>query len=560
MRRILPLMLVCIATGPAMAQRGSLIEDLFRTIAEAQQASGRKPAPPAALPDAPPPGTPGPHGNRPNPSRPTNEQRTIARPRDPGGSASISVRSRQAAKFVETLVGFSSNVDALVADLRTAAARNAVLRGVMPDAYRIAADTRSLIGRCDGLDTLDRIVPAYSELDARWRQLSFTLRSTDALTSRSTAAIRDSDRLATEMCGQLGLQPQFDRHQLHDLMIVGSTHLQTILDDLPLSNAANSRTERISHDVRLMRGQMLREADRIETAPYEEVVTRFTEFVRGWSPVSQAVYELGDPHLSRRLDRFRECGDQTYALLWMPPPQNTQSLTASAHRLEQSLGQVLDQLTIRSMVNLPPKQQAIVMERSRRMFRSAQELESAAQRGDRRDSLGQLLGPIDQDWFSLKSIFANIPRLNPSTLSAIELELGVLRGALGVALPGDVFDPASLLQAAAAVEGASEYFLADMRRYERYLQPATYRQSTMDAAQEVYQHSKVLHQRVSHRDDLDSLQREAEHLLEAWQVLDRNIAELNRHGLSDRRAETLQRALAEVAPSVAQLAAALQQR
>ncbi|TWU48837.1 hypothetical protein Poly51_47410 [Rubripirellula tenax] len=532
MRQLIFFVFTISMVSPAFAQRGALIEDLFRTIAEAQQKNQREPVP------GPPPNFD---------------------PRQAGGASAINVRSREAAQFAENLVAFSRSIDPMVAELRDASQRNPAIRAVMPDAYRLAADTRALISRCDGLASLDPIAPAYSELDARWRQLSFGLRSMEGLSNQCTGAIRECDRLASTMCRQLNLEPQFVRHGLHDLMIIGATHMETLIDDLPLSNVSPAQAKQVEHDIRVMRGQLLKEADRIDDSTYDQVVTRFTDFVGHWSPVSEAVYAIGDPHLSRRLDRIRQCGDQTYALLWMPPPQNTKSLTASAHRLEQSLGEVLDQLTIRSMVNLDSREQAAVMERSRRMFRAAKELEEAVSAGGRRDQLAAQLTPIMQDWSYLVPVYAKVPRLNPATLTAIDQEMGVLGESLGVG--GMIqFDPGSLIQIAAAIEGSSEYFLADARRYQRYLTPATFQREFVASAEEVYRHAKTLHAELSGRPDLGRLQREADHLLDGWQSLSQNVASLQQHGLSTSRAASLQRAHAEMAPSVAQITAALQGR
>ncbi|TWU51814.1 hypothetical protein [Rubripirellula reticaptiva] len=553
MRKYTTLLILLLFASPAAAQRGALIEDLFRAIAEASQQNDKTPP------------RPDPRGTNPQFTGPQRPSRIEPGRIEPGrnetgrrqSSPAINVRSREAADFVEKLVSFSRSLDPMVGELRSAATNNPSVRTLIPEAYRVSADTRALIARCDGLASLDAISAPYAEVDARWRQLSFGLRSQDGLSSQCTGAVRSCDQLVSSMCRMLNLQPQFDRHGLHDLMIIVATHMDTLVDDLAIARVSPVVSERIGHDIRLIRGQLMKEADRIDTVTYEEVMTSFTEFVSRWSPIGESIYAINDPHLARRLDRIRECGDQTYALLWMPPPQNTKSLVASAHRLEHSLGELLDQLTIRSMVNLELREQSAVMEGSRRMFRQARELEEAAAAGTRREPLAAALIPIDKDWVVLRGIYTKIQRLDPALLAGIDHELGTLREALGVSSGSAYFDPASLMRAAAALEGSSEYFLADTRRYQRYLQPASFGQSFVAAADEVYRHAKQLHAMLAGRADVAALQPEADHLLDGWQALSQNVAQLEQRGLSSSRAGNLQRAHAEMAPAVAEITAAL---
>jgi hypothetical protein len=113
---------------------------------------------------------------------------------------------------------------------------------------------------------------------------------------------------------------------------------------------------------------------------------------------------------------------------------------------------------------------------------------------------------------------------------------------------------------AAALEGSSEYFDADIRRYERYLQPASYRKSMVDASREVHQHAKRLHAELSGRADLAFCQREAGQLIDGWQQLSKDLGHIESHGLSSGRTEHLNRAHQELVPLVAQIAAALLER
>lgn len=544
-----------IPATPARAQRGQLIEDLFRTIADAQlereqrkrleaeQAASRPPEPtrePLPIPRVDPPGR-------------RDDGRT------PQGA--INVRSREAAEFAQHLVRFNAAIEPMVGDLQRASASNVAVRPMLPDAYRVAADSRALIQACDGLASVRTIVEPYCDLDRRWRQLSFQLRSLDGLSNRFVTGIRTADDLVGKMSRQLQVQPQFDRRALHDLMMVAATYMQALMDDLQVVNMPRSEMESLTHDCRLLRQRLLAEADRVEETSYEDVVTRFTDFASRWSQFSERVYSRRDPHLQLRLDRIGECGDQTYALLWMPPPYNASTLAASARRLQTSCGAVLDQLTIRSMVSLRPQEQTRVLETSHRMYRASEDLARVTTRGVPRSELQQHFSQVDKDWRYLRPIFYRIPSLSNATLSSIDHECDLLRSALGVTGgPDPPLVRQDLIQVAAALEGSAEYFDADVRRYQRYLTPASYRKSIGDASQAFLHHARQLHEKLSRRSDLQSLQQETEHMLRGWTQLTKDLGHIESHGLSELRASNLHRAHQELVPLVAKIAAALSDR
>ncbi len=557
---LLPLTLILPPT-PARAQRGELIEGLFRTIAEAQlerekqkrleaELAARQQNNPGQgqVQPVPVPGSIRPPSRR---GQPAN----INRNQPP---ASINVRSREAAEFAQNLVNFSGSIDPLVQELRAGAAQNPSLRAVLPEAYQVAADSRALLQRCDGLSSLDPIISPYSELDARWRQLSFRLRSLDGLSSQCTSGIRSGDQLISVLSRQLKVQPQFDRHELHDLMIIAATHMQSLLDDLELARISQQDASRLIHDCRLLRQQLLGEADRVDETSYEDVVTRFSKFASGWSAFSEQVYSLNDPHLQRRLDRIRECGDQTYAVLWLPPPYNAATLTASAHRLEESCAQILDQLTIRSMVSLSPQDQVRILESSRRMYNQSREFEQATKQGALRNDLQGRFASIDKDWSYLQSKYQQMRAINRATLASINQECDSIRAALGMTTAaGPTIRHEELVQVAAALEGSSEYLDADIHRYERYLQPDSFRKSIVEASHEFHHHAKQLHAELSVRADIGKLQLEAEQMLDGWQQLTKDLSHAESHGLSASRMQNLLRAQQEIVPMVAQIAAAL---
>ena len=573
----------------ANAQNGRLIESLFKTLAETQLEKERikrdeaKKRPPVLLP-------PSQGGLKPSkdpfkvqlPSgfgqpgrvpvvKPSVTTRPSTRPvvkpiiKPPAKvSTSINVRSREAAEYARQLVSFNSTIDPLIAELRRSTTKHPELRPLLPEAYQIAADGRALLKRCDGISSLNSIISPYQALDARWRRFAFSLSGINGLNATCSTSIDKCNTYAASMCKQLQLQPQFDRHALHDEMVVVATYMQSIIDDLELSTANADQCRILIHDCRLLRQRLLNAAGHVDELSYDEAAQTFTGFVQDWGGFAQRVYALNNSHLARRLARVREAGDRVYAILWMNPPPSFHDVSAIANRLDSQFGSLSDQITFRTIAGLPGQDQVRVLNATRQLYDHAVALEQAAQRKAPQGELQQAFGKLDQTWISVQPDFRRIPSVQRGVLAEIERSCQELRGTLGVG--GDSGIPitaAQLIQAAAALEGTAEFINDSLRRDSRDLTPGSYRSSVTSAAREFYTHSRELHEEVSKPGRLTDarylgrLQREAERMLEGWQQLARDLDHIQDHGLSRSKAAQIKRAQRDITPFVAQVAAAL---
>ncbi|QDT10377.1 hypothetical protein [Planctomycetes bacterium K23_9] len=564
----------------AKAQNGRLIEGLFRTLAEQQlekeklKRTESQKRPPALRP----PGQ--------NTIKPSNDPYQVKLPSGFGGrpdskldsrpkpklrpngtvapTSSINVRSREASQYAQRLVAFNRNMDPLISQLRSAARKHPEVRSLLPQAYQIAADSRALLQRCNGISSLSPIINPYAELDARWRQVSFALRSINGISPEVLSSVQQCDETCAAMCKQLQIQPQFDRHALHDQMVIASTYMQSIVDDLEIAGIDPGAARKLTHDCRLLRQRILRAADHVEDASYDEMAASFSDFVQHWGAFAQQIYGLGNPHLDRRLARISECGDQTYAILWMSPPAAFRDVAEIAHRIDTSIERLSQQITLLSIAALPSGDQSRVLNATRDLYQQAVALEKAANAKADVGQLQSLFASLDNTWLSVQSDYPKIRTVNRGLLGDIERACGELRVALGVAgSESSSISASQLIQAAAALEGTSEFINSELRKYSRDLTPSSFRNSVTSAAREFYTHARELHEEISKPGRLSDprylsrLQREAEHLLEGWDQLSKDMDHIEEHGLSRSKAFQLRRTQRDITPFVAQIAAAL---
>ena len=566
--------------GHATAQNGRLIEGLFRTLAEQQiekerlKRAAAKKRPPALQP----PGYSGlkpskdpyevrlPSGFGPvlNPNLkplPNKQPRVTLTPGKTSGA--INVRSREAAAYVKNLVALNTSLDQLIPQLRTVAAKRVEIRPLLPQVYKVKNDGRALLRRCDGISSLSPIIQGYRQLDANWRQVSFSLQSLGAFDNSCTTLIKQCDSYCSSMCEQLQIQPQFDHRALHENLIVAGAYMAALLDDLEIASLPPQDSRKLMHDCRILRQRLLTSADHVHEMTYQEASGAFTSFLNDWGKYAQRVYECGDPHLDRRLSRISEVGDQTYSILWMAPPATTHDLIAVSRRLDTNVAALQSQITLRAIAGLPAQEQLRVLNTTSALYKNAVTLQKAAQANAPHNQLHDIFQAIERDWRSVQEQYFTIPKVNRGVLAEIRHALDEIRLALGHGQGGPaVVTAQQLLQSAAALEGTAEYINKIVRDSSRSLTPSSYRSSVTNAAREFYTHARELHEEISRPGrindprHLKDIQRETTRMVEGWNQLTKDLNHVEEHGMSPQRASQIRRAQNDVVPFVAQVAAA----
>lgn len=336
--------------------------------------------------------------------------------------------------------------------------------------------------------------------------------------------------------------------------------MQTLEDDLTLCSLPRSRVDSLTSNCRLLRQRLVQEAERVDRATYEQTVSRFSDFAARYANFASTISKIDDPHLQLRLDRIAQCGTETYALLWMTPPEPAIDMTHVAGHLLQSVDSLLNQLNFGSLIGLPQRDQIEVLNLGRSLRSGAEHFRDEASQGVGRRELLTCIGDVDRAWSSLRPRLASLQTISPAAIAAVDRDLGQILTSLGGRVVDQRASLAELVELAAALEGSSEYLEADLKRYERYLQPSSFRSKMMRAADDFHDESRRLHQQLSRGDDIRSLQQRTDRMLDAWEQLSDGLRDIQQHGLTSTRALRLKQSQQELLPIVARVAAALSTR
>lgn len=419
-RRQLPLGIISLAAvltliaSSVQAQNGSFLESLFRSIAEQQMQkatdSNRRPG---GVPSAP--GGPSPPPFLPRPTPPPGWGPPAST--QPGNPA----HPHDVHQFDVTLTEFHNDLDALMRLVQTAARSRAEYRSQLPALYQLQADVGVLASRAESASRLEPLLGAYRGIDQRYRELSFRLRAIPDRDSAMRTQIARCDRTSRALGKIAGIDPQFDRHGLHDQMVIAATYIQALIDDLPTARVPRDRSRTLVHQARLLRQTLLEDADQVEDASYDEIVSRHTDFVARWTPFAESVTSFRDPVLDRRLSRISQCSDETYALLWLAPPTSNSPPAGSQGEYREQW--IADAAALEGIAEYfhadlqrlqrylrPDDYARSLLAHSREIHETARSLHSELERGERLDRLQRSADRLLSAWKSMSAELDQVER------------------------------------------------------------------------------------------------------------------------------------------------------
>ena len=459
--------------------------------------------------------------------------------------------------FRDDLGKFDRQCASLLQLMRDDSLRNPAIRTVLPMASRISSDARMLLQNVGPRGPLTELAASYRVLDQGWRQFAFRLHDV-RISNDALAAVQQCEQLINRMSSSLGMGPQFDRHGMHDLLLVMATNLQTLSGDLRLADVATAARQRLSRELRLMRQNALNSADRVGEENQQQVVRGLSELATRWRLLSPELSRVIDAHVQRSAQNVAENFRRAHALVWMEMPQDEGRVPASASRLELLCRDLVGQLNSRTAIAGEGLDRDRLLVAADQVLKKIQVLNLQIGRQDPRPSVQKTFSELDRGWQGVAPLLRNSALVNPATLTGIHSELDRLRQVFATAgAEGKPVEVQSLLQTAAAIESTAAFVDSDLRRFSRLLSPPDFRERLLNASAGFHQHATRFHQLLDQRADLAAVEQAAGVMEKSWQRLSVDLRDIESHGISAQRGSHLKRDLAELVEYMAAVTSAL---
>jgi len=456
--------------------------------------------------------------------------------------------------FVDSLGQVNSKLRVLTPQLQQNASVPAV-REVIGRLYQIEDQCADLVRRTRSGESYESVAAAYQELDTRWRDTSFRLRAGGGVPPSAMAELGQIDAIFRHIDRQLGISPPIDRVRLRDLMIVTLTFMDALFDDIRLVEGYSAQSESLLSQGRLLRERLRQESYRMEGAEFDEIVSRFTEFVQVWRGYAQSLHQLNDPHIHRRLESIRRQGEEVYATLRIQPAPDRTELAFLTERLPNELTALADQVNRWGATQLTRDQFRFV-ETCRALAERARRLSTEIQRSGPSAAAQSMFVEMDRSWSDGRRLMASVDSRSgvQTSLAQVNTHFSAIRDLLGT---GSWRNHAELLKLAVALESSAELFNGDVQRMKRLMEPVTFGNSLGTVADEFHQAARELHRQVGQLADEPATAVTARRLVQRWNDLTPLINQLPARGLSSPRAELILGSYRELQPLVTQAAAML---
>ncbi len=468
--------------------------------------------------------------------------------------AGSSSHAQSANWFVDSLGQVNAKLRVLTPQLQQNASVPAV-REVIGRLYQIEDQCEELVRRTRSGESYESVAAAYQQLDTRWRDTSFRLRAGGGISPSVTAELGQIDAIFRSIDRRLGISPPIDRVRLRDLMIVTLTYMDALFDDIRLVEGFSAQSEALLSQGRLLRERLRQESYRMESAEFDEIVSRFTEFVQVWRGYAQSLHQLNDPHIHRRLESIRRQGEEVYATLRIQPAPDSTELAFLTQRLPNELTALADQVNRWGAAQLTRDQFRFV-ETCRALAERARRLAAEIQRSGPSVAAQNLFVEMDQSWNDGRRLMSSVDSRSglQTSLAQVNTHFSAIRDLLGT---GSWRNHAELLKIAVALESSAELFNGDVQRMKRLMEPVTFGNSLGTVADGFYQAARDLHRQVGQLADEPSTAATAQRLAQRWNELTPLINQLSARGLSPPRAELILASYRELQPLVAQATAML---
>lgn len=471
-----------------------------------------------------------------------------------GVTGSKTCGAQSANWFVDSLGQANAALAALLPELRRQATNPAV-REVIGALNQLEIDSSALVTRTRRGESYESVAANYQQLDTRWRDASFRLRTGGEITPSITAELNRIDSVFRTIDRKLGLSPPIDRVRLRDLMIVTLTYMDAMFDDIRLAQGFSAQAESLLSQGRLLRERLRQESYRMEAASFDDIVSSFTEFVRAWRTYAHSLQQLNDPHIHRRLESIRRQGEEVYATLRIQPAPDRSELAFITGRLPAELTALAEQVN-RWGADRMTRDQFRFVETCRALAERARRLAMDVQRTGPTPAARTLFTEMHMTWNEGLRLMASVDSRSglQASLAQVSTHFNEIRDLLGT---GSWRSHAELLQVAVALEASAEMFNIDVQRMKRLMEPVAYRNSIGSVSEAFYDSAKELHRQVGQAADERSTSATAQLLVQRWNELTPLINQLPQRGLAPPRSELIMTNYRELQPLVAQAGAML---
>ena len=450
-----------------------------------------------------------------------------------------------------TLNQFARQSAALADGMHPSLARVRGARPLMADVLRLKTTAALMYGQAQKSSDFALLREEFGCLDCQWRDLSFQLQQLRGWDANTIGQIRQLDGCCDRLCRVMELEPQFDREAVFRLSVETTAYLTTLLDDIQYELYGRPGAAPLVGECRRLVEQSRRMSGLASGAPYDDLLTKYAAFVSNWRTFAAEVYAFENPYCGRSVRRIRSCNRGVFDRLRRPLPIDRTYLTHVSHMIAYEVDLLLENMTVKALVQMPPNNQQAVLDTARQLYGQCSHYCDCVEKDSTLNDLMMDYIEINNQWASLDGYLAPVTSArvvaSRRLISEYDTELcGLLH------VPATL-DRAHAMQLAASLEELAEQLRYDVRRYARYYRTDSFRNQAYQNSDTFYVRAQNLHAYLQKGAGIKELRAGCNGVVTDWASLTRVISAMPANGVSSSRYQFVDESRQEVLPVIAEL-------
>ena len=462
--------------------------------------------------------------------------------------------SRDLREFQANIDGYSQTLELLSSELQGSVKQDRSLRPLLAECYKMRTNVEWLKKRSRSVADLGELRDDYAQLDSNWRDLAYQLRSA-RLSRRADGYISQLDRDCNQFCSVFEVNPQFDRQRLGNLVVREVAFVHALLDDLDIELDRSRDRERLLSEGRKIHEMLRRNAARVNTDSYENLVRQFAQFDSAWAQFSGKLYSIDNPHIRRRIGRIRSVVDSMAQVLRRETSVNHDHVLLVAEQMAAQMQEVLDQMTIREFLLLPANQRAALLEGAATLKGECQRLCDCAKRKQPLNTMKEYYNSTHRQWARMDS---HLEGIDSERISKCRRQVSVhdqeLRRLLGV---NNVSTSRSLQQLANELNAAGEQLHDQVEQLNSRYKTREFGSRANSAATAFCTECKRFGSEAARAPSDRRMRSAANSLIRSWAELNSVVESMPQNGIRARHFKPISKSRQDIAEKLAEMAAYL---
>lgn len=535
----------CLA-GPSFAQQGQQQRpwrQMLQTFIDSQVPNE---AAPASNPNGVRPGV-----ARAFPSNGQNNAPSRVPSRQPIGNRAVpqtaSAEMRQAAQLLSQA---SSEMTELVGAMQGDLLRAPGVRQLMTLAFKVNSEAATLSRRLARSSDIERLREPLRQLDQDWRTLEYRLGQIPQLSRSTVQQIEKIRRFEAQLASMFEVPTQVDLNAVTEQALRMNNAMRNLLDDIRYEITDVGQANQLLQDARTSYDglQAFLATTRSPTVNYDSLTSDFQAFENAWNRYERRLRTVNSRFIQRGAQNVTDASRKIHQLLYLAAGQvDRTDLAHSVQMIQQSTDQLLDQVTLRMLSELPGSRRFSI-ESASDFATTCQDTAEIIEAGDDIDVVRDMYMYMHDEWerlnMSLQGIRSQAAR---SSLHSLTQSMDQLQSQLGVQFGLDRYQA---LELAANLTTNAQHLQDDIRtlfgRPNRY--PQNFQTGSLQSVAQFHAASRDLQSRLSNGDKLQQLKASCDKLSVAWDSLNQYLP---RFGANEKA--QLERVYREVTPQVIQM-------